>query len=76
MRAIHVDKLGPFVVLDQGNEGLLKLRSELDDKLVVGFNWETGCHKADVESPAERHEHVHGLPVIQSNDGIDSFGKL
>lgn len=53
MRAIHVDKLGPFVVLDQGNEGLLKLRSELDDKLVVGFNWETGCHKADVESPAE-----------------------
>lgn len=53
MRAIHVDKLGPFVVLDQGNEGLLEFRSQLDYKLVVGFYGETGCHKADVESPAE-----------------------
>lgn len=63
-------------MLDKGDQSILELRSQLDHKLVVGIDGEAGRDEADVQSSAERHEHVHGLPVIQSDYSVDSFGEL
>lgn len=63
-------------MFDKGDESVLELGSQLDHKLVVGVDGEAGRYEAHVQSAAERHEHVHGPPVIQANDSVDSFGEL
>lgn len=63
-------------MLDKGDQSILELRSQLDHKLVVGIDGEAGRDEAHVQSATERHQHVHGLPVIQADDGVHSFGEL
>lgn len=74
--AVHVDELIPLVVLDEGDQSVLELRSQLDHKLVVGVDGEARRDETYMQSTAKRHQHVHGLPVIQADDSVDSFREL
>lgn len=73
---INVHKLLPAVVLDDTDEGILQLWAKLENKLVGRFNREAWRYEADVESPAERREHVDGPPLVKSKDGVDALGEL
>lgn len=50
--------------------------SHLDDKLHVCVDGEAGRDEGGVQSPAEGGQRVHGLPVIESEDGVNSSGEL
>lgn len=63
-------------MLDDIDQGILELWAKLENKLVGRFNREAWCYEADVESPAERREHVDCPPLIKSKDGIDALGEL
>lgn len=63
-------------MLNDADEGILQLWAELEDKLVGGFHREARRYEADVESPAERREHVDCPPLIKPEDGIDTLGEL
>lgn len=63
-------------MLDDADEGILELWAELEDELVGGFDGEARRYEADVESPAERREHVDGPPLVKPEDGVDALGEL
>lgn len=76
VRTVHVDKLGPSVVVNHSHQSVLELRPQLDDKLIGRLDGEGRGDEADMQRSAERHEHVDRLPVIQTNDGIHTLGEL
>lgn len=51
-------------------------RSHLDDKLHLIIGGVTGCDKGGVQSAAERGQGVHGLLVVESEDGVHPAGEL
>lgn len=50
--------------------------AHLDDKLHLVIGGVTGCDKGGVQGAAERGQGVHGLLVVESEDGVDSAGEL
>lgn len=48
----------------------------LDDKLHVGVDGEAGRDEGGVQRPAEGGQRVHGLPVVEAENGINSPGEL
>lgn len=50
--------------------------AHLDDKLHLIICGVTGCDKGGVQSAAERGQGVHGLLVVESEDGVHSAGEL
>lgn len=63
-------------MVDHSHQSVLELRPQLDDKLVGRLDGEGRRDEADMQRPAEGHEHVDGLPVVQANDGVHAFGEL
>lgn len=73
---VEVHKLLPSIIGQETKDGPLKRRAHLDDKLDVRVDWITGCDEGSVEGTAEGGQSVHGLFVIEAEDGIDSSGEL
>lgn len=48
----------------------------LDDELHVSVDWEAGRDEGGVQRPAEGGQRVHGLPVVEAEDGVNSSGEL
>lgn len=48
----------------------------LDDKLHVGVDGEARRDEGSVQGAAEGGQRVHGLTVVEAQDGIDSPGEL
>lgn len=48
----------------------------LDDKLHVGVDGKAGSNEGGVQCPAEGGQRVHGLPVVEAEDGVNSSGEL
>lgn len=63
-------------MVDDTDEGILQLGTQLKDKLVGCVNRKARCNEADVEGPAEGGQHVDSPPFIKPKDGIDSFREL
>lgn len=73
---VEVDKLLPLVVREQAEDGTPEGRSHLDDKLHLIIGGVTGRYKGGVQSAAEGGQGVHGLLVVESEDGVHSAGEL
>lgn len=63
-------------MVDDADEGILKLRAQLKDKLVRSVYRKARCDEAYMEGPAEGGQHVDSPAFIKPEDGIDSFGEL
>lgn len=63
-------------MVDHSHQSVLKLRPQLDDKLVCRLDGKRRSDKADVQRSTEGHEHVNRLPVIQADDCIHTLGEL
>lgn len=48
----------------------------LDDKLHVSVNGKAGGNEGGVQRPAEGGQRVHGLPVVEAENGVNSSGEL
>lgn len=48
----------------------------LDDKLHVSVDGEAGGNEGGVQRPAEGGQRVHGLPVVEAENGVNSSGEL
>lgn len=73
---VEVDKLVPLVVREEAEDSAAEGRAHLDDKLHLVIGGVTGCDKGGVQSAAERGQRVHGLLVVESEDGVDAAGEL
>lgn len=73
---VKVDKLLPLVMVQQTENSSSQTRPHLDDKLHVSVDGEAGSNEGGVQRPAEGGQRVHGLPVIEAEDGVDSPGEL
>lgn len=73
---VKVDKLLPLVMVQQTEDSPSQTGSHLDDKLHVCVDGEAGSNKGGVQRPAEGGQRVHGLPVVEAQDGVDSAGEL
>lgn len=62
--------------MQQRHDGLLKLRSHLQQELVVGLDGKGRRDEADVQRAAERHQHVDRPPIVHAHDGVHAFGEL
>lgn len=76
VRVVEVDKLLPLVVRKQAEDGTPEGGAHLDDKLHLIIGGVTGCDEGGVQSPAEGGQGVHGLLVIESEDGVHPTGEL
>lgn len=73
---VEVDELLPFVVREEAEDSTPEGRSHLDDKLHLIIGGVTGSDKGGVQSAAERGQGVHGLLVVESEDGVHPAGEL
>lgn len=76
LRVVKVDKLLPLVMVQETENGALQTGPHLDDKLHVSVDGEAGRDEGGVQRPAEGGQCVHGLPVVEAEDGVDSSGEL
>lgn len=60
----------------QAEDGTPEGGAHLDDKLHLIIGGVTGCDEGGVESPAEGGQGVHGLLVVESEDGVHPAGEL
>lgn len=61
---------------EQAEDSTTEGGAHLDDKLHLVIRRVTGCDKGGVQGPAERGQGVHGLLVIESEDGVHTTGEL
>lgn len=61
---------------EQAEDGAPEGGAHLDDKLHLVIGGVTGRDKGGVQSPAEGGQGVHGLLVIESEDGVHPAGEL
>lgn len=73
---IEVNKLLPLVVGEQAEHSAPQGRPHLDDKLHLVIGGVTGRDKGGVQSAAEGGQGVHGLLVVESEDGVHPTGEL
>lgn len=60
----------------QAEDGTPEGGAHLDDKLHLIIGGVTGCDEGGVQSPAEGGQGVHGLLVVESEDGVHPAGEL
>lgn len=73
---VKVDELLPLVMGQQTENGSPQTGPHLDDKLHVSIDGEAGGNEGGVQRPAEGGQRVHGLPVVEAEDGVNSSGEL
>lgn len=73
---VEVDKLLPLVVREQAEDSSAEGGAHLDDKLHLIISGVTRCDKGGVQSATERGQGVHGLLVVESEDGVHPAGEL
>lgn len=73
---VQVDELLPLVVRQQAEDGSSEGGAHLDDKLHLVIGGEAGRDEGGVQRAAEGGQGVHGLPVVESEDGVDAAGEL
>lgn len=73
---VKVDEPLPLVMVQQTENSSPQTGPHLDDKLHVSVDGEAGRNEGGVQRPAEGGQRVHGLPVIEAEDGINSSGEL
>ncbi|MEQ2209859.1 hypothetical protein XENOCAPTIV_004906 [Xenoophorus captivus] len=73
---VEIDELLPLVMVQQAENGSPQTGSHLDDKLHIGVNGEAGGDEGSVQGTAEGGQRVHGLAVVEPEDGINSPGEL
>lgn len=73
---IKVDKLLPLIMVQQTENSSSQSGPHLDDKLHVSVDGEAGGNEGGVQRPAEGGQRVHGLPVVEAEDGVDPPGEL
>ena len=73
---VEIDKLLPLVVREQAEDGAPEGGAHLDDKLHLVIGGVTGCDEGGVQGAAEGGQGIHGLLVVESEDGVHSAGEL
>lgn len=73
---VEVDELLPLVVREEAEDSTPEGGAHLDDKLHLIIGGVTGCDKGGVQSTTERGQGVHGLLVVESEDGVHPTGEL
>lgn len=73
---VKVDKLLPLVMVQKTENSSSQTGPHLDDKLHISVNGEAGSNEGGVQRPAEGGQRIHGLPVVEAEDGVDSSGEL
>lgn len=73
---VQVDKLLPLVMGQQTENSPSQARPHLDDKLHISVDGEAGRNEGGVQRTAEGGQRVHGLPVVEAEDGVNSSGEL
>ncbi len=73
---VKIDKLLPLVMGQQTENSSPQTGPHLDDKLHVSIDGEAGGDEGGVQRPAEGGQRVHGLPVVEAEDGVHSPGEL
>ena len=73
---VKVDKLLPLIMVQETENSSSQTRPHLDDKLHVSVDGEAGCNEGGVQRPAEGGQRVHGLSVVEAEDGVNSPGEL
>lgn len=68
---IKINKLLPLVMGQQTQNGSPQTGPHLDDKLHVGVDGEAGGDEGGVQRSTEGGQRVHGLPVVEAEDGVD-----
>lgn len=73
---VKIDKLLPLVMGQQTENSSPQTGPHLDDKLHVSVDGEAGGNEGGVQRPAEGGQRVHGLSVVEAEDGVNSSGEL
>lgn len=73
---VKVDKPLPVVVFQETENSSSQAGPHLDDKLHISVSGEAGRDEGGVQCPTERGQRVHGLLVVEAEDGINSSGEL
>ena len=73
---VKVDELLPLVMVQQAEDGPSQPGPHLDDELHISIDGEAGRDEGGVQRPAEGGQRVHGLPVVEAQDCVDSPGEL
>lgn len=73
---VEVDKLLPVVVREQAEDSTPEGGAHLDDELHLIIGGVTGRDEGGVQSATEGGQGVHGLLVVESEDGVHSTGEL
>lgn len=73
---VKVDEPLPLVMCQQAENGPAQAWPHLDDKLHVSVDGEAGRDEGGVQRPAEGGQRVHGLPVVEAENGVNSAGEL
>lgn len=76
VRVVEIDKLLPLVVREQAEDGAAQGGAHLDDELHLVVGGVTRRDKGGVQGAAERGQGVHGLLVVESEDGVHAAGEL
>ena len=76
VRVVEVDKLLPLVPGEETEHSPLQRRAHLDDELDVGVDGVTGRDEGGVQRPTEGGQGVHGLLVVEAEDGVHASGEL
>lgn len=73
---VKVDELLPLVMAEETENRPAQAGPHLDDELHVSVDGEAGRDEGGVQRPAEGGQRVHGLPVVEAEDGVNSSGEL
>lgn len=73
---VKIDKLLPLVMGQQTENSSPQTGPHLDDKLHISVDGEAGGNEGGVQRPAEGGQRVHGLSVVEAEDGVNSSGEL
>lgn len=76
VRVVEIHEPLPLVMVQQTENGSPQTGPHLDDELHVGVNGEAGCDEGGVQGATERGQRVHGLPVVEAEDGVNPSGEL